>query len=199
MTSLSPREYLLTRADKVFNAFGYRRTSMGEIARVAGVSRQGLYHHFPNKPELFAAVIDMVHADTISRSLMARDAARARGADFQEVITAMLDARFGELLRAVMASPHHDEILEEISKRCADIVTVHAVQFHKMLVEAIEDEIALGRLRLAEDVPPGELALALATMARGINIKQPPPDPKSVRDDYARHTRLILNGARGRD
>jgi AcrR family transcriptional regulator len=195
MTNFAPRDYLLIQADKVFNAFGYRHTSMGEIARVAGVSRQGLYHHFANKPQLFAAVIEMVHADTINEAAAARDAARTGGAGLEDVVTAMLDARFGELLRAVMGSPHHDELLDEISKRCADVVTAHAIRFHKMLIEVIQDEIDSGRFRLADDVRPDDLALAFATIARGINIKQPPPNPGDVRDDYARHVRLILRGA----
>lgn len=41
----------------VFLRFGFRKTSMDEVARAAGVSRQGLYLHFPTKEELFRASV----------------------------------------------------------------------------------------------------------------------------------------------
>jgi AcrR family transcriptional regulator len=41
----------------VFLEFGFRKTSMDEVARAASVSRQGLYLHFAKKEELFRAVV----------------------------------------------------------------------------------------------------------------------------------------------
>jgi AcrR family transcriptional regulator len=51
------RRQLLEAALEVFLKFGYRKTSMDEVARAAGVSRQGLYLHFPRKETLFRAVV----------------------------------------------------------------------------------------------------------------------------------------------
>ncbi len=41
----------------VFLRYGFRKTSMDEVARAAGVSRQGLYLHFATKEELFRASV----------------------------------------------------------------------------------------------------------------------------------------------
>jgi len=41
----------------VFTRFGFRKTSMDEVARAASVSRQGLYLHFATKEELFRATV----------------------------------------------------------------------------------------------------------------------------------------------
>jgi AcrR family transcriptional regulator len=41
----------------VFLRYGYRKTSMEDVARAADLSRQGLYLHFPTKDELFREVI----------------------------------------------------------------------------------------------------------------------------------------------
>ncbi|RLL69770.1 TetR/AcrR family transcriptional regulator [Streptomyces sp. Z26] len=49
---------ILDAATKVFLRFGYRKTSMDEAARAAGLSRQGLYLHFPTKQALFHAVLE---------------------------------------------------------------------------------------------------------------------------------------------
>src|SRR3984885_10804870 len=44
---------LLEAAVGVFARYGFRKTSMEEVAHAAGVSRQGLYLQFANKEELF--------------------------------------------------------------------------------------------------------------------------------------------------
>jgi len=47
-----------------FAQFGYRKTSMDDVARAAGISRPGLYFLFNSKEELFrAAVSQAVNAD----------------------------------------------------------------------------------------------------------------------------------------
>lgn len=47
------RDAIVAAATGVFLRYGYRKTSMDDVARAAGISRQGLYLHFPNKEELF--------------------------------------------------------------------------------------------------------------------------------------------------
>jgi AcrR family transcriptional regulator len=49
---------LLDAAVGVFARFGYRKTSMDDVARAAGVSRQGLYLSFANKEELFRRAVE---------------------------------------------------------------------------------------------------------------------------------------------
>ncbi|HTW33932.1 MAG TPA: helix-turn-helix domain-containing protein [Rhizomicrobium sp.] len=192
---MSARTNLLIQAEKVFNAFGYRRTSMGEVAKVAGVSRQGLYHHFPNKPALFVAVMTRGHTETVNQSIEARDAARARGADFEAIVTAMLDARFGTMLRWMRTTPHWGEIFEEVTRRCAQVVLEQTLRFNRLLTELVQNEIESGRLELAEGVTPEELAAAFSTAARGVNLNYPPPDTATVHVEYERHVRLLMCGA----
>src|SRR6202521_2837764 len=52
---LGRRRRILDAAIATFLRFGYRKTSMEEVARAADISRQGLYLHFPTKEELFRA------------------------------------------------------------------------------------------------------------------------------------------------
>jgi TetR/AcrR family transcriptional regulator of autoinduction and epiphytic fitness len=51
------RRRLLDAALATFMRFGFRKTSMEEVARAAQLSRQGLYLHFPTKEELFRATV----------------------------------------------------------------------------------------------------------------------------------------------
>jgi AcrR family transcriptional regulator len=54
------RERLLEVAAKFFGERGYEATSIEAVLREAGVSRGSLYHHYPSKGALFAAVVEAV-------------------------------------------------------------------------------------------------------------------------------------------
>ena len=53
----SRREALLQAAIGVFLRYGYKKTSMDDLARAADLSRQGLYLHFATKEELFKEAV----------------------------------------------------------------------------------------------------------------------------------------------
>ena len=55
------REHLVAVATGLFTAHGYDGTSIEAVLRAAEVSRGALYHHFPGKDALFAAVLDAVY------------------------------------------------------------------------------------------------------------------------------------------
>ena len=52
------RSQILDTAENVFRAKGVSRTSLGEIAEKAGVTRGAIYWHFENKADLFNAMCD---------------------------------------------------------------------------------------------------------------------------------------------
>ena len=55
--STDRRGVVLTTALETFLRYGYRKTSMEDIARAAAISRPGLYFLFTSKQELFAAAV----------------------------------------------------------------------------------------------------------------------------------------------
>ncbi|HEX3396400.1 MAG TPA: helix-turn-helix domain-containing protein [Steroidobacteraceae bacterium] len=71
---------LLEAAVSVFARFGYRKTSMDDVARAAGVSRQGLYLSFANKEELFRRAVE----HSLSSQLAAAITALSRSDDSWE-------------------------------------------------------------------------------------------------------------------
>lgn len=54
---IAKREEILDVALELFTQKGYDRTSVREIARLAGLSQAGLLHHFSTKEELFVEVL----------------------------------------------------------------------------------------------------------------------------------------------
>ncbi|MES2208074.1 MAG: TetR/AcrR family transcriptional regulator [Pseudomonadota bacterium] len=68
-------ESILQAAIGVFLRYGFRKTSMDDLARAAGISRQGLYGHFATKDVLFKeSVIYLTHQNRIkAHAVLARN------------------------------------------------------------------------------------------------------------------------------
>src|SRR5438552_17282996 len=59
----STRRQILEGARRVFLDLGFDRDSIGEIARVAGVSKGTLYVYFADKHHLFEAIVEQENLD----------------------------------------------------------------------------------------------------------------------------------------
>ena len=57
-SATSKEQRALAAAEDVFTRHGYARTTMGDIARAAGMSRPALYLLFPDKDAVFSRVVD---------------------------------------------------------------------------------------------------------------------------------------------
>ncbi len=51
---------ILTVARRMFSKQGFAKTSTTDIVKKAGIARGGLYHHFPEKKDIFKAVFTQV-------------------------------------------------------------------------------------------------------------------------------------------
>jgi len=61
------RDALLAAARALFAEHGFADVALEAIVRAAGVTRGALYHHFPDKTELFAAVFEQVEGEVATR------------------------------------------------------------------------------------------------------------------------------------
>ncbi len=59
------RDHVIKSATAVFLRYGYARTSMGDLAGAAHLSRPALYQVFPGKEELFSEVIRELNREAI--------------------------------------------------------------------------------------------------------------------------------------
>lgn len=57
---LPVRECILDAAPRLLGRLGYRKSTMDDLAREAGVGRRSIYVHFASKEEVFLASIDRV-------------------------------------------------------------------------------------------------------------------------------------------
>ncbi len=73
--SAATRDALVAAGRELFGARGYAEVGTEEVVRAAGLSRGALYHHFADKAELFAAVLQSVEEMANSRVMGAVTAA----------------------------------------------------------------------------------------------------------------------------
>jgi AcrR family transcriptional regulator len=70
----SSRDKILDAAERLFAKRGYAGVGLSEIADVVGLGKSSLFHHFRNKPQLYAAVCARILVrieDNLVRSLAA--------------------------------------------------------------------------------------------------------------------------------
>jgi AcrR family transcriptional regulator len=100
------REQIVQAALRVFALKGYAAASMDDVCLAAGCSKGGLYHHYPTKQAVLAAVVDrLVAADAL---VPERGTAAAGGLTAEAL---------GRVLIEVFAEAMHDGALRERLRR----------------------------------------------------------------------------------
>lgn len=99
---------ILAAAFRAFAAYGYRRTTMDDIASAAGLSRTALYQHFRNKEDIFLRLTHdyMQNAVEAMRDALCTDGPPA------EVLEAAFAAKGGRFMDVILATPHGRELME---------------------------------------------------------------------------------------
>src|SRR5258708_9131814 len=102
------REAILDAAIGVFLRYGFKKTSMDDLARAAGLSRQGLYLHFATKEALFKDSVLLLIATirAAARAALDRDEL-----DLEKRILGAFDAVHGGVIGRIHTE-HMDELLE---------------------------------------------------------------------------------------
>lgn len=121
------RDAILTAAMDVFANYGFKKTTVGDIIRAAGVSRATVYKHFADKGEIFDAVVRREMLEML--------------AEDRRVIAGEKTTR--DRLRAVI-STHAEQIRKKINllrvtkERFAEIVPHTGERLRRMTAEATQ-------------------------------------------------------------
>jgi AcrR family transcriptional regulator len=153
---------LLDAAVGVFARYGFRKTSMDEVARAAGVSRQGIYLQFANKEELFRRALE----HTLSSQLNEAVAALSRPEHgLEQRLIAACDAWSGRFVGS-LGSDAADLMCASTSLAGATL-THYQARFEQAVARAIADSPLDGFCAKA-GLCPADLAHALHATARGL-------------------------------
>jgi TetR/AcrR family transcriptional regulator, acrAB operon repressor len=107
------RSHILDTAELVFEQRGVSGTSLGEIAKAAGLTRGAIYWHFQDKADLFNAMMDRV-------TLPLEETREAWGFKGVDITLSQMRSGFVDVLRQVMT--------ESQLRRVFDIAT-HKVEY----------------------------------------------------------------------
>jgi AcrR family transcriptional regulator len=153
---------LLDAAVGVFARYGFRKTSMDEVARAAGVSRQGLYLQFANKEELFRRALE----HTLSSQLEAAVAALSHQEDdLEQRLIAACDAWSGRFVGSMGADAA--DLMCASTSLAGATLSHYQARFEQAVTVAIADSPLDGFCAKA-GLCPADLAHALHATARGL-------------------------------
>jgi len=137
------KDRILDAALTIFSNQGYHETRLDEVVNEAKVSKGSIYFHFPNKEQLFLALVDQF-ADKLERSVA--------------------EATHGETVNMRRVQLALDAILATFSKyrRPAKILLVQAVglgaSFERKRLEVNQRFAEYIRVQLDEAIRMGEIA-----------------------------------------
>ena len=96
---------------KLFTQYGYRKTSIDDIANAARVAKRTVYLHFENKAAVFLAILEYLGDQVRQRCA----AAESAGGTAVDRLTGLLDAYFGMAFELFSKSEHMPELQETFS------------------------------------------------------------------------------------
>ena len=175
---------ILDAALRVFSRYGYRRTSMDDIAREAGLSRPALYQHFRNKEDVFTSLARLVKQRTMDDMA----AAWAAASGVEAALRAAAEAKELALFRLLHATPHGADLLEADEGLASDL--------RRAMQEEAEALIAAG-LAAYGCSPEDAAALARLFMRAAAGAKQAASDEAALARDLAGLARIFALASLG--
>jgi len=110
-SSTKPNAIVLAALELV-TRYGYRKTSIDDIAHAAQVAKRTVYLHFENKAAVFLAILEYLGDQVRQRCV----AAERMGGTAVDRLSGLLDAYFGMAFELFSKSAHMPELEETFSK-----------------------------------------------------------------------------------
>lgn len=154
------RGRVLEGARSLFLHYGFRRTTMSDIAREAGMSRPTLYTLFANKQEVFAAVVER-RTGEIARDLERRLAETS-------AIEDMLDAAFELVAINAYKKRRETPFGREVFALAAEVTGELLEEAHERFIQVLAAGLE-AREACPAGLPPRRLAALVITSARGLS------------------------------
>jgi AcrR family transcriptional regulator len=158
------KEGILDAARALVLKHGLRGTSMEAIARQAGVAKPTLYAYYPDKPAVFAALLERLIGAWRAEFVTAL---RGDG-DVVQRIAAAMTAKHKAARRLLDSSPHADELYEEHDRGGA----AQFAAFDAELAAIIEAELDAAGVERARIVTQFFLAASYGIGRRATSIAE---------------------------
>jgi AcrR family transcriptional regulator len=151
------RDQIIDAATNAFIRHGYRRVTMGDLAKEAGISRPTLYSVFASKEDVFTAVAEQMMQGTLAE-IRERVAELDPLAEKLDAVFEIWVVRSYELIHQL---PDAKELIECTQAFSQEVIEAAYAELEAVLLSIIEPNAAPG-------VRPQQLAHTLAASVRGI-------------------------------
>lgn len=155
---------ILNAAFEAFRLYGFRRTSMEDIAKGAGMSRAALYLHYRNKEDIFGSLVQYYYSQATQQVEIALAADRAP----DQALVASFEAQTGPVFLAMINSPHGQELMDTKTAISAEIAKVGEARLLQIYTAWITREQAAGRIDLTTFGRPEEVANVILNAFYGV-------------------------------
>ena len=135
------RESILDAAFQTVGRYGYRRTSMDDIAVAVGISRPALYHEFKNKADIYRAGLQRF----LDNSMQSVSQALARDAPITDRLRQAFDVAIITPHRMMEEMPHGAEFLSLKNEIGQDIMDEWGARMRVLLQQAFTAEPNLSK------------------------------------------------------
>ena len=132
--TIATRERIHHAAFILFCRYGFKRTSMEDIAAEAGFSRAALYLQFRNKEDIFCDLARELNAQSMAQA----ERALAEKQPFAERLRTAIEARMLRLIEVAFDSPHGTELVDEKNRLCGELWADSERAFHELIVRVFK-------------------------------------------------------------
>jgi AcrR family transcriptional regulator len=182
------RAGILEAAKGVFLRYGFKKTSMDDLARAAGLSRQGLYLYFATKEALFKEVVLYVLGATRAAG---RAALGREDLPVEERLVGIFQALHGQAI-GLPGAKHISELLETMVQLVGPLME----ELEQDLVADVEQVLAgtgVAERWTEAGVSARDLAELLYSTSQGLKHRVSSPD--AYRDRMRVAVRIICASA----
>ena len=152
-------------ASVVFAQYGFRRTTMNDIAKSAGISRPALYLMFENKEDLFQGLAAHRLDQAIDSALSVLQGNGKIADRFRESLL-VFEQIFYE---PIADSPHGTELMDISLSLASEIMTKKLARFHAALTKSLSEAEARGQITFARTpMKPRAFVELLFTALNGV-------------------------------
>ncbi len=137
------RQELVEIATRVFLRYGYRKTTLDDIAEAAGLQKSSLYHYFDNKDDLFRETVSDIHNQLIER--FEQELTGKNG--LLHELNGYIESIKSEIRRLQPNIEFMLEDIEEVLPKTRDLTDKMHTRMNAMLVRRLEKAIEDGELR----------------------------------------------------
>ena len=162
--SSDPRTAIVNAANEVFARFGFKKASMEDIARRAGVGKGSLYLHFESKEELFEACLRLANAQSIAE--LETTVRRATTPETQ--VRAFISCKLEQLTRIAGGQRLQAETLFDLGTQALRLLPELQEKETVLFARILADGNAQGVFAVAD---PHQVATGLVETLTGFSFK----------------------------